>query len=143
MKNGGAGDVQCVMNTPNLTELATALASLTTADRDAVLAEAFSIVAKTRVGTEYVVALAVPDDVQSSGRYCKIDCIKALREATGYGLGEAKAAIEAGTFPGKRTALEATELASKINREWAKVAHHTMATVAIAAAVPVPAAVPA
>ena len=143
MKNGGAGDVQGVMNTPNLTELATALASLTTADRDAVLAEAFSIVAKMRSAAPYVVAFKTPDYTNDTGRYSKIDAIKALRNATGFGLGEAKAAIEAGTFPGERTALDATELASKINAEWAKVAHHTMATVAIAAAVPVPAAVPA
>jgi hypothetical protein len=35
VKNGGAGDVQVAMNTPNLTELATALASLSPDDRDA------------------------------------------------------------------------------------------------------------
>ena len=127
----------------NLTELATTLASLTPADRDAVLADAYSLVAKTRIGTEYVVAFTTPDYTNDTGRYSKIDAIKALRNATGFGLGEAKAAIESGTFPGKRTALDATELASKINAEWAKIAHHTMATVAIAAAVPVPAAVPA
>ena len=128
------------MNTPNLTELATALASLTPADRDAVLTEAHAIAAKTHVGTEYVVAFTTPDYANCTGRYSRVDAIKALRAATGFGLGEAKAAIEAGVFHGKRTALDATALASKINAEWAKIAHHTMATVAIAAAVPAPVA---
>lgn len=133
------------MNTPNLTELATILASLTPADRDAVLAEAYTLAAKPPTGTEYVVAftvphLAVPHYTNDIGRYSKIDSITAIRAATGFGLDEAKAAIEAGVFPGKRTALDATALASKINAEWAKIAHHTMATIAIAAAVPAPVA---
>lgn len=133
MKNGGAGDVQVTMNTPNLTELATALASLTTADRDAVLAETEAMVEHERGNTMFRVALATP--VSSDGTPYKIHIIKTVREATGYGLVEAKNAVEGGVLPGTRTATAAHELANRINREWSKIVTGAIASTIVATAV--------
>ena len=130
MKNGGAGDVQVAMN---LTELATTLASLTPADRDAVLAEAFSIVAQERCNTMFRVALATP--VDSDGTMYKISLIKTVRHVTGYGLGEAKNAVECGALPGERTATAARELANKINATCSEVARGAAASIVVATAV--------
>ena len=131
MKNGGAGDVQVAMN---LTELATTLASLTPADRDAVLAEAEAMVEHERSNTMFRVALATP--VSSDGTPYKIHLIKTVREATGYGLVEAKNAVEGGVLPGTRTATAAHELANRINREWAKIVTGAIASAIVAIAVP-------
>ena len=130
MKNGGAGDVQVAMN---LTELATTLASLTPADRDAVLAEAEAMVEHERSNTMFRVALATP--VSSEGTPYKIHLIKTVRDATGYGLVEAKNAVERGALPGTRTATAAHELANRINREWSKLVTGAAARAIVATAV--------
>lgn len=134
MKNGGTGDVEVAMNTPNLTELATALASLSPADRDAVLAEAFSLVAQEnakRSRSLFRVTLATPGD-----REGKVNLIKALRQATGYGLGEAKLAVVSGAVTGAMPEVVARKLADSINREWSKIVTGAIASTIVATAVP-------